>query len=133
MFELGSIGERCPEIAYKTVRVLYFLAGVEGDPGVCLDCSDPILEKALDVAYAGGPAQAFDKTSERIFSIHQMGLVALVGNGDGRGHSRNAAADDQRQLDAVLGRLAGLPGDVNYSIHGDASFAGMREALAGDL
>ena len=44
-----------------------------------------------------------------------------------------AAADDQRQLDAVLGRLAGLPGDVDHGVHGDASFAGMREALAGNL
>ena len=44
-----------------------------------------------------------------------------------------AAADDQCQLDAVLGRLAGLPGDVDHGVHGDAPLAGMREALAGDL
>ena len=43
------------------------------------------------------------------------------------------AADHHRQLDAVLGGLGDLPGDVDHGVHGDAAFAGMGEALAGNL
>ena len=89
-FSVAGIAQTGAKVAHVALEADDLGVVVEGDALVAVHALDEGVEQPLGVRSLGGPVEVAQVATQLVCLLDQEDVVALVGDGQGRGHARQA-------------------------------------------